>query len=279
MLRYIVGVFALCFLTVSNLGAYQPKPYIVMHSRDAGMFSVWMDVLSMVDCYEKGLYSGIQVSFGKEGLYYDENHGENWWEYYCEPIKLGYGLDIHVMGDPPNSPGWIEEKLTRHEVRDYIEKYIHVKSFIMDRVAQFQIENFVGNFVISIHYRGTDKFIHEAREVPYENVAKQVDKVIKESGGQKYRIFIATDEQNFLDYMIQKYGDIVCFNDAMRSSNGEPLHVNNSDPYQQGLETVMDAILLSRGHYLIRTTSNLSRWSTFFNPDLPVFELNQLDFH
>lgn len=281
MSKFVFSWIGIFIAALSNLCSQENKEYIVMHSRDSGMFSVWMDVLSMVHCYEKGLYDGIEVQFEKEGFYYDKAHGENWWTYYCEPIKIGNCNNVHhVMGDPPGAPGWIDHKLTRHEARAYIEKYIRVKPYIMDIVSQYQIDNFSGNFVISIHYRGTDKFAHESREVPYQNVAKQVDRVIEEKAGERYRIFIATDEQGFLNYMVQRYGNIVCFNqEALRSSDGRPLHLNMKDPYKQGLDTVIDALLLSRGHYLIRTTSNLSRWSTFFNPDLPVHELNQLEFH
>lgn len=278
--KRIFWLLTLCLITTSNLVGFHKKKYIVMHSREEGMFGVWMDVLAMVHCHEKGFYHGMEVNFEKGGYYYDEAHGDNWWTYYCEPIKVGDKNNVHhVMGDPPGHPGWIERILTRHQAKAYIEKYIRIKPYIMDKVTQFQINNFIGYYVITLHYRGTDKFYHDSREVPYSDVARQVDKVIKERVGDQYKIFIATDEQRFLDYMVQRYGDSVCFNDAMRSNNNQPVHINNTNPYQQGLEAVMDVLLLARGHYLIRTTSNLSRWSTFFNPDIPVFELNQLDPH
>jgi len=67
----------------------------------------------------------------------------------------------HVKGDPPGSPGWIEYKLSRHRVKQYIDKYIRIKPFIMNKIDQFEKDNFRGSFVISIHYRGTEKFEHE----------------------------------------------------------------------------------------------------------------------
>lgn len=169
----------------------------------------------------------------------------------------------------------IEIHTTRHEARRLIDDYIHVKPEIMEKITQFQIDNFMGKFVISVHYRGTDKIV-EAPSVDYNTVFVKVNEIIRTHAGSEYKIFVATDEQAFLDFMISRYGARVCYNpNAIRSRNGKPVHMSDCDRYQCGLDAIMDAILLSRGHYLIRTSSNLSLWSTFFNPDIPVYELNK----
>src|SRR4051812_20950421 len=54
-----------------------------------GMFSILSSVLSCLDIYERGKFAGIEVDFGTRGLYYDPAYGNNWWEYYCEPIRIG----------------------------------------------------------------------------------------------------------------------------------------------------------------------------------------------
>jgi len=115
--------------------------------------------------------------------------------------------------------------------------------------------------------------------VPYHKIVKQANKIFKKRGEKKCKIFIATDEQSFLDYMLNKYGDLVSYRNVQRSFNGKSLHLQNNEPYQQGLELIIDTVLLSRGNYLIRNSSNLSRWSTFFNPHMSVYELNKLSCH
>lgn len=62
---------------------------------------------------------------------------------------------------------------------------------------------------------------------------------------------------------------------AQRSSNGEPgVHFINKNNYSLGEEALIDACLLSKCDLLIRTSSNLSLWSTYFNPSLPTILLN-----
>jgi hypothetical protein len=254
------------------------KKYIVLSSRDGGMFSIFMDVLSLVCYYEKGFYNGIEVDFGTKGFYYSENHGTNWWGYYCEPIQYGKKINIHrIIGNPPGSPGLIENHLSRRKAFELIEKYIHFKPFILERVEKFAEEYFSDSYIISVHYRGTDKFRYESSFVSYSEVISHIDDCIANFGQDNYKIFVATDEQDFLDKLVEIYGDLLCFHpDIQRSKNGEALHLNSQDPYQCGVDAITDALLLSKGNVLIRTVSNLSRWSTYFNPEIPVFEINQM---
>lgn len=276
MAKYFILIFLQVFCYFSAHA--NEKEYVVLNCRSsAGMFSIFCDVLSLVKHYEKGLYNGIEVDFEAQGLYYSYAHGLNWWEYYCEPIKYGEKVNaIHVMGDCPGSPAFdIERHTSRQEAFSLIQTYIHFKPAIMQEIDRFEQENFCGNFVIGVHYRGTDK-IEEAPRVDYFTV---LDKVVEEIGklpGDRYKIFVATDEEAFLQYMISHFGNAVCYNKkALRSTNGFPLHFSECDRYAQGLDSIIDCVLLSRSQYLIRTNSNLSLWSTFFNPDVPVFEINQ----
>lgn len=254
------------------------KEFIVLHCRnDAGMFSAFDDVLCLVKQFDKGIYAGIEVNFQKEGLFYSKDHGENWWTYYCKPLILGQKNKVrHVCGDTPGSRPWeIERHTKRQEANTLIRRYIHFKPEILSFVRNFQKEHFEDHFVLAIHYRGTDKIV-EAPRITYQAVLKNIQKILDEHATSPYKIFVATDEEAFLQTMINIYGDRVCFNpNATRSTTGKPLHFQSPDPYQCGLEAIIDALLLSKGNYLIRTSSNLSRWSTYFNPSLPVTELSQ----
>ena len=61
-----------------------------------------------------------------------------------------------------------------------------------------------------------------------------------------------------------------------RSVDGRPIDVVNTDGnHQKGLDAVVDCLLLSRTHAMIRTASNLSLCSTLFNPQLPDTLLNR----
>lgn len=266
-------------LFLSNFSLYaNSKEYIILGCREnSGMFSIFMDVLALLKCHEKGYYSGIEVDFGTSGLYYDEEKGPNWWEYYCEKIQCGNGPKRYVIGDPPFSIPWQSEFHTsRKEAFQLIEKYIHIKFDIKTIIDDFIYDNFEDKFVIGIHYRGTDK-ISEAPLVSYATVFFEILNAIVLNGPQKYKIFIATDEWAFIQYLKGHFGDWVCYNeDAIRSKNGTPVHLNlMNNRYKCGQDALIDCMLLSKTNYLIRMSSNLSLWSTFFNPELEVVELNK----
>jgi hypothetical protein len=266
----------LLFLT--SYAGGKEKEYIVLHCRDnAGMFSILFDVLSLTKQYEKGHYNGIEVDFMTEGLYYSSEKGPNWFTYYCEPIQIGEKKNVrHIYGDAPFADAYdIEFHTTRHEANHLINNHIHVKQEILDEISEFFEKHFLGNFVISVHYRGTDK-ITEAPPVSFSEIKDKIIQLIISMGYTNYKIFVATDEQVFIDYMENSFGDKVCYNEkAIRSINSKPLHFSNNDRYKIGRDAMIDSILLSKGDYMLRMSSNLSLWSTFLNSEMPVCELNQ----
>lgn len=250
--------------------AHQNKFKTLVSRPEAGMFSVFSDVLILLDHYEKGVYLGVTVNFNRQGVYYDSSHGLNWWTYYCRPIKLGKKLffaakQIHFGGNLK------KYGISKARAAALTKKYIHPKETIQKAVKEFIELYFADAFVIGVHYRGTDKQT-EAELLPYEKVADAIEKEILNHQGS-CKIFVATDEEPFLKYVNQRFpGQILCLN-AIRSEDGKPIHLASKQPYQQGLEAMMDCLLLSHTHLLIRTASNLSLWSTFFNPNLPVIQL------
>lgn len=268
--------FFLCLFLVFSLFLNAKESIILGCREGAGMFSLWMDVLTLCREYDRGNLRGIKVDFGKGGLYYCEAHGENWWEYFCEPIKHGKLKNARfVIGDIPGKqthPGGIEFNITRKEANVLIKKYIHIKPFVQQRIDNFVNEHFKGRSVISVHYRGTDK-INEAPYVPYEKVYNMLKLVIPTN--RDYRIFIATDDINFIVFMQSCFGDKVCYQEAFRTDGKQGIHYMNVDKYQIGLEALTDMILLSKADLMIRTSSNLSKWSSWWDPYVTVMELNQ----
>ncbi len=265
-------IFILLLLSIT----LSAKPYMILHPRDCGMFSTWNDVLYLLYNYERGEYSGFEVDFGDEGFYYDKDKGLNSWNYYCKPIQLGInkGYERHTYGDYPDR---YDRTLTRFHIKYLICKYIHIKPEIKDLVEKFCKENFKNKFIITVHYRGTDKFYGESSFVSYKQMSNHIRAIIQKTNSRiKYKIFVATDEKKFIDYLIDKFGECnVCYNkQAERSIDGLPFHAINNNNYQKGLDAIVDCLILSKGDYLLRTDSNLSLWSTFFNPNIPFYKVN-----
>lgn len=170
--------FLVAFCSVSLFG----KESIILRSKPHGMFSMFHFVLYYLQEYERGTIDGLKVDFAKTGLYYEESAGLNWWEYYFEPIILenqnAWNSINIIEEDTYVDPNCIEFSNSLEDNHHLVEKYIKIKRQILQKIDDFQKENFEDKFVIGVHYRGTDKVHYEAPSVAYSNVMESIYKVI-----------------------------------------------------------------------------------------------------
>lgn len=242
-----------------------------------GFFASFQSLIGGLNFYEKQQYAGCRVEF-TWGLYLNPKLGPNWWEYYFEPINIGSEENAFLIRfDSTQKYYWAYDAIStisRERASELIQRYIHVKPVIQKKIDSFVQENFGNYFIIGVHYRGTDKS-SEAPRVSYSSVYKAILRVITTVSSERdYKLFIASDEQDFINYMKRNFGERICCLDAIRSSDGYPIHFNQTDPYRQGEESIMDCILLSKTNFLVRTQSNVSASAANFNPDLEVISLN-----
>lgn len=259
------------FLFLQNNDA---SVYVIFEGCWTGMFSQFHMVLSLCELYENGIIEGGCVDFKKNGFYYDVQKGENWWEYYFEPISLGHSEEAQVYTFNSIDCSNIEHRNTRLENFALIQKYIRLKPHILQKEKDFFDNNFNHYYVIGVHYRGTDKE-SEAPRISYETIASVIQEHIGSLKEDNWKIFIATDEIAFLDYVAKLFPGRVCYNEAFRSENKTPIHMSYSDIYRGGEEAILDCLLLSKSNILIRTSSNLSLVSSYFNPQISVIEVSK----
>lgn len=255
-------------------------PFLVNDYGWSGMFAAFSGVLGSLDVYESGNYAGIKIDM-VGGVYLDPARGSNWWEYYFEPINVGdesaphqvFTLSDHLI---LAGRGFF---MPRHRAFELIQRYIHVKPHILEKVNEFAEDYFNDCFVIGVHHRGTDKVVEQPL-VPYAKTIATLNAVIEQLTREQavhLRIFVATDDSHFLNYMLNLYPDLVVFKDHVRSDNDQPLHYGNDDKYQsiyqKGEEALLDCLLLSRCNFLIRPDSSLSIMADHFNPDMPMIVL------
>ncbi len=277
----MLGRFFFCLLLlISPISVYCRPSYLYINllPHRLGMFSVLSYVTGVLHSYEnEGKYTGVTVNFEEIGLYYDPAYGPNWWEYYFEPIKHG---NIQTkpkkfsLSEYKRYATFAEKDLHHRERQRLIKKYIKVKSPIQNKVDEYVLDNFTGSPVIGVHYRGTDKSI-EAPRVSFDKVISCIQEYIEEKDLKDYKIFVATDELEFLTFMESSFPHAILVYSTQYSTDGSPLHENNPDKFLHGEEALIDCLLLARTDVLIRTSSNLSLWSTYFSPSLPVIELNK----
>ena len=271
----VLSVFAKPFLFAESYLLTSP-PY------NPGFFSVFHTVLGCLDEYEKNNWDALRVDFGEEGLYYDEKIGPNWWEYFFEPISLQ--RDSSVTPESFEKFPTYEKiafsltsqfELPRIRTHELIEKYVKLKPHIQEKISNFCTTFFKENFILGVHYRGTDK-VAEAPELTYDAVSRNIQSTLDHIEYEDVKVFIATDDENFLNFIKGKFPGKIIASNAMRSLDGNPVHqFETQKNYLKGEGAILDCMLLSNCHLLIKMASNLSDVSVEFNPNLPFIQLNK----
>ncbi|MHA7877611.1 MAG: O-fucosyltransferase family protein [Bacteroidota bacterium] len=193
-------------------------------------------------------------------------------------------------------------------------QYFKLRPHIQQMVDEFKRKHdFANKYVITLHYRGTDKYGHKdgnedgPEHPPYEFCAALVKKIIKNSGRPHSDIvtFVATDEHAFIEHM--KKADVnAVFIDAIRSNiNTSGLDLDfsqckqgviDSTPeskiynelitqsvhrgmqeksnYIKGRDVLIDAILLGSGNIFIKSRGNVSNQASWIGgPQMESIDL------
>lgn len=268
----------------------RPIAKVNMPCDECGMFSVHMYLLGVLDLFEQGKYSGIEVDFGDRGVYYSPSRGPNYFEdFYC-PLKIrdprcpdSYKVSFsdREYGDICNvvEGVWGHEStggLSRTRARELMEKYLILRPEIQREIDAFDAVHFSNDRVREgLHFRGTDKTCNsgycEARRVSYDEMAEAVRTNLQQLAlkypDRQTDIFAISDEQPFIDHLERQFPGQVIVSPAKRSSNGKPLHLNVPDVYKSGKEALIDAFLLAKSHAITRTSSNLGRFVSMIVKD------------
>lgn len=267
------------------------KPFLELKTVwGLGFFGEFLIVIGALYLYEAGQFAGVDVEFDSSGTFYEENKGPNWWNYYFEPITVGSKNNAYTLQTCNASelnldlPRYTEFHIPRLTANRLINKYIHVKPHIQAKVDKIVKENFSKGKTIAVHYRGTDKYLEDPL-APFDLVARHVNEAIaklsSKNPSQEIKIFVATDQQSFLNYMLAMYPSaVVYYKEGIRSTDDKAVHTSTlSDPYKLGEDALIDCLLLSRCDYLIKTSSNLSLCAAYFNPHIPMIHATSRYWH
>lgn len=242
-----------------------------------GLFSCFQTVIGVLNHYDLGNCTGVEIDYQDKGFYYEPSKGLNWWTYYFKPLNFSkfknakrevLSSDLHIHFNLNTT-----HNLPIERINYIIRKYIRINKDIKDEIKRFVNKNFKDNIVIGVHYRGTDKSTESPR-LEYSAMRDAITKELQKYENSSVLIFLATDEEALLTYLKNEFpGQIICL-DAIRSTNSVAVHIGATENYRKGKEAVMDCLLLAQCDSLVRTSSNLSLCSTYFNPNLPVQLLN-----
>ena len=196
----------------------------------------------------------------------------NAWEYYFEPLNNYKLKDIYkskfVIICDSNTKKLKEfdsfENLTFEHYKIF-KKYIKIKKNILKEANYFIKKNFNNLKVLGVHFRGTDMKTQERH--PFPATYKQIESYIDfELSKNKYnKIFLVTEELNYINKLKDKYKSKICFYNSYRSNENDIFESNSrkNHRYLIGRENIIDMLILSNTRKIICTNSHLPDASNF----------------
>lgn len=266
---YPFGLNDLPNVKYKSFGTKNPdKVFFVIYRTpyEAGFFSNFRHVIGYMKWLEGTDFIPVVDFQNFKTFYNDENpiNGtENSWEYYFEQVSP-YSLNEvyqskHVIfcdGKFPQNVNFDDQNIPH-----LYKKYFNVKQDILDELKQYE-ENFTGNKVLGVHFRGKDMNIFPGHSfgVTEEQMFKYTDEIIKKYNINK--IFVATDEKKYLDSYIKKYGEMVFYADNFRIEKVNEFNINprENHRYLLGKEVLIDTLLLSKCQGFLHGASGIP-WS------------------
>ncbi len=187
------------------------------------------------------------------------------------PYPYGYYFDKTEY-----DPAWYRTQ--RAKANQLVTKYIKLKKHLRDEIEIFHDRHMKGAYVVGVHLRGTDKLTNVANPkamkiIGPEDYFKRLDPMLKSHSGAK--VFVATDQEQFLDEFKMRYGAKVVHCNSVRSKTNRNVFQKGSlNGYRLGKDVLLEAQLLSRCQYFMKCTSTVGEAVLWFNPNLEHIDLN-----
>jgi len=277
----------------------------------AGFAACLLTVLNYLRyCEREGLTPVVHIDASCKTRFLDPEYGDDVWEQYFEPVgpyssselqrmledpacarvasrlrRIDDSLPAKIKADPDSIftwifghwrdsppedlPAWFAEQ--RRKGRDSVRRYVRVKPHVLEKVDRFFDREMKGRHVLGVHMRGTD--LHYAPPVSPAEYFAGVDRHLETHPDA--RIFVATDQVQYLELMKRRYPDLVLSYECLRSANATaPFEMSSGSPYRKGEDVLVDILLLSRCAFLIRGASNIPEMAIYFAEHLESLDLS-----
>ncbi|MBB3034345.1 O-fucosyltransferase family protein [Alteriqipengyuania lutimaris] len=127
-------------------------------------------------------------------------------------------------------------------------------------------------FDVSIHFRGTDKYL-ESSIPEYDRMFRELDRILADL--PKPSIFLATDDQGFSRAARERYPQATWVSYDMAQLDPDvPRHFSDLPPEDKAIEALVNIFLLARAPICVRTCSYFSAISALIAPDMMTITVN-----
>lgn len=162
-------------------------------------------------------------------------------------------------------------------------KYFQFSDEVIKIVEEFLLPH-AGQRILGIHYRGTDKLVATSQTNPVS--AKLMLRVARDllvKKGDIDLVFLASDEEAFITKACKDLPVPVISFQQQRKAEAGTVGENNHEPLFRGHKesentnigraALIDSLLLSRCHCILKCQSALSGWSKIWNSQLEVYRV------
>ena len=291
-----------------GIKGYEKIYHLKINMEGAGLGAIILHVISLLRFSDReNLYPVVDLDQKFDNAYFDADYGNNLWHQYFEPVlsissqhlkehshhpqmqSLIYTLDTkeaHKICEEHDDSvysftfgrwrhledldldEWYQHQ--RVKARETVKKYIRPNKALRTKVDQFVRIHFTTGFTLGLHVRGTD--MAYAPVVDPAEYFPHIDKCIEENPDLK--IFLATDQAQYVTVFEEKYANRVLSINALRSEDEiPPFLMEESTPFKKGEDVMMDILLLSKCDFLIKSSSNVSEMALYFGENLKCLDL------
>lgn len=263
-----------------------PTRHLLIAARyNCGLWSMFFQVIGLIRYAERHGLEPV-VYFNEATCWWSRdgyNGSRNAWEYFFEPVgrvsatellgtkNLEHASLQQIQAALPNDlvmsdyildhVGYYDHtEAQRQEYASIVERRIRVKSEVLGKLNPELVEA-LSSGATAVHYRGTDKSTESPRQQVheyYEALEHRVD--------PSHKLFAATDDARFLEWMKGTYGDRILYTPAARSRDQRPLHLELNRGPQQAEECLLDVLLMAKCQHLVHGNSSVTNGVLAFNP-------------
>lgn len=297
----------------SHLSSFS-RIYLINARLDgAGFGAMLLQTINQIRyCERMGYLPVVKYDASCRSHFRDPQRGHNVWEQYFEPLRSDVAFAdverwcadphsplepqdlltlpddemIHICEHDPDSaytftfanwrmqmpsdlPAWYSEQ--RSKGADIVGRYFRVKSAIQSKVTSFTDQHFSGHAVLGLHIRGTD--LMYAPPMSPGEYFPAVDRWLAER--HDGRVFVATDQAQYLESFQARYGEAILCSDSWRSRDDvAPFNKEELSPHKRGEDVLVDILLLSACDFLLKGASNVGEMAMYFNPELRCEDLS-----
>ena len=245
-------------------------------------------------------------------FFHDPRLGDNIWDYFWEPV-MGVTYDelqrmmaegkvstdsVHQfdryeitywhlrdpqrigtfwLSDQPADPAaWMLKKRTLG--RRFVADYIRVKPAIVNKARAYEQEHFGSHFRFGVHIRGTDLFY--AEPTGPDDYFRAIEQQVEPRNFKDYRVFLATDQEQFVELFYKQYGGRLLTYQSIRSNNDiAPFKRTDVSHYKKGEDVMVDIFLLAGCDHVLKCAASVGEYALWFNPHLDCTDFSLCSSH